>query len=143
MQKAENVNCTLNLPAKARWASMVTSLESVKEKQSSAAQNCCFRKVFQKSSNLSEEVRRTLLNETFWHESEAIVSLLKPLQSAITQQEEDSPNLADICRLNFRYEILKSTDSFFFTLLEQEEMKSINVIREDFCINIFHEAAYF
>ena len=31
MQKAENVNCTLKLPVKTRWASMVTSLESVKK----------------------------------------------------------------------------------------------------------------
>ena len=31
MQKAENVNCTLELPVKTRWAFMVTSLESVKK----------------------------------------------------------------------------------------------------------------
>ena len=31
MQKAENVNCTLKLSVKTRWASMVTSLESVKK----------------------------------------------------------------------------------------------------------------
>ena len=31
MQKAKNVNCTLELPVKIRWASMVTSLESVKK----------------------------------------------------------------------------------------------------------------
>ena len=31
MQKAENVNCTLKLPVKTRWAFMVTSLESVKK----------------------------------------------------------------------------------------------------------------
>ena len=31
MQKAKNVNCTLELPIKTRWASMVTSLESVKK----------------------------------------------------------------------------------------------------------------
>ena len=43
MQKAENVNCTLKLPVKTIWASMVISLKSVKKKQSSAAQNCCFR----------------------------------------------------------------------------------------------------
>ena len=94
VQKAENVNCTLKLPVKTRWASMVTSLESVKRKQSRAAQNCCFRRARKKSSNLSEEIRRTLLNDTFWHESKAIVSILKSLQSAITQLREDSPNLA-------------------------------------------------
>ena len=48
MQKAENVNCTLKLPVKTRWTSMVTSLESVKKKKSSAAQNCCFRIVRKK-----------------------------------------------------------------------------------------------
>ena len=31
MQKAKNVKCTLKLPVKIRWASMVTSLESVKK----------------------------------------------------------------------------------------------------------------
>ena len=91
------------------------------------------------------EVRRSFLNDTFWHESEAIVSLLKPLQSAVTQLEEDSPNLADVCRLffNFKYEILKSIDFFPFTLLEQEEEKSVIEVREDFCIKIIHKAAYF
>ena len=91
------------------------------------------------------EVRRTLLDDTFWLESDAIVSLSKPLQSAITQLEEDSPNLADVCRLffNFKYEILKSINSFPFTLSEQEELKSIIEVREDFCIKIIHKAAYF
>ena len=32
-QKAENVNCTLKLPVKTRWASMVTSLESVEKNE--------------------------------------------------------------------------------------------------------------
>ena len=69
----------------------------------------------------------------------------KPLQSAITQLEEDSPNLADVCRLffNFKYEILKSIDSFSFTLSEQEQIKSIFEVKEDFCIKIIHKAAYF
>ena len=31
MQKAQNVNCTLKLPVKTRWASVVTSLESVRK----------------------------------------------------------------------------------------------------------------
>ena len=44
MQKAENVNCTLKLLVKTRWASMITSLESVKKKQSGAAQNSYFRR---------------------------------------------------------------------------------------------------
>ena len=96
-----------------------------------------------KSSNLPEEVRHIPLDDTFWHESE--VGLLKPLQSAITQLEEDSPNLADVCRLFFylKYEILKSIDSFPFTLSEQEEIKSVIEVREDFCIKIIHKAAYF
>ena len=91
------------------------------------------------------KVRRTFLDHTFWHESEAIVSLLKPLQSAITQLEEDSPNFADVCRLffNFKYEILESIDSFPFILSEQEEIKSTIEVREDFSIKIIHQAAYF
>ena len=56
MQKAENVNCTLTLPVKTKWASMVTSLESVKKKQSSAAQNCCFQRARKKKQQL---VRRS------------------------------------------------------------------------------------
>ena len=93
---------------------------------------------------MSEEVRRTLLDDTFWHEYEAIVSLLKPLQSAITQPEEDSPNLADVCRLffNYKYEILKSINSLPFTLSEQEEIKSNIELREDFCKKIIHKTAY-
>ena len=87
MQKAENVNCTLKLPVKTTWASMVTSLESVKKSKVELRKIAVFEEPEKKSSNLSE-VRRTLLDNTFWHESEAIVSLLKPLQSTITQLED-------------------------------------------------------
>ena len=123
---------------------MVTSLESAKKKQSSAAQNCCFRRGRKKKQqlvrNLAHSSGRHIL-----YESEVILSLLKPLQSVITQLEEDSPNLADVYRLffNFKYEILKSIDSFFYTLSEQEEIKSIIEVREDFCKKIFQNAAYF
>ena len=63
----------------------------------------------------------------------------------MSQLEEDSPNLADACRLffNFKNEILKSIDSFPSTLSEQGEVKSIIEVRKDFCINIIHKAAYF
>ena len=66
------------------------------------------------------------------------------MQSGITQLEENSPNLADVCRLffNFKYEILKSINSFPFSLSEQQEIKSIIEVREDFCIKIIHKAAY-
>ena len=102
MQKAENVNCTLKLPVKTKWASMVTNLKSVKKSKVALHKIAVSEEPENKSSNLSE-VRRTLLDYTFWHEREAIVSLLKPLQSAITQLEEDSPNLADVCRLFFNF----------------------------------------
>ena len=121
------------------------SLESVKKNKVVLRKIAVSEEPGKKSSNLSEEVRRTLLDDTFWHESEAIVSLLKPWQSAITQLEEDSPNLADICRLffNFKDETLRSIDSFPFTLSEQEEIKFIIEVRKDFCIKIIHKAAYF
>ena len=80
-----------------------------------------------KSSNLSEEVRRTLLDDTFWHESKAIVNLLKPLQSAITQLEEDSPNLADVCRLltSNIVSLLRKKPKSIFALFEKNA-KNIN-----------------
>ena len=144
MQKAENVNCTLKLLGKTRWVSMVTSLESVKKNKVMLRKIAVSEEPEKKSSNLSE-VRRTLLDDTFWHESEAIVSLLKPLQSAITQLKEDFLKLADVCRLlfNFKCEILKSIDSFPFALSEQEKIKFIIEVREDFCIKIINKAAYF
>ena len=124
---------------------MVTSLESVKKNKVELRKNSVSEKPEEKSSNLSEEVRRSHLDDTFWLESEAIASLLKPLQSAITQLEENFPNLADVCRpfFNFKYEILISIDSFPFTLAEQEEIKLVIEVREDFCIKIIHKAAYF
>ena len=124
---------------------MFSSLESVKRNKVVLRKIAVSEEPEKESSNLSEKVRRTLLDDTFWHKSEAIVSLLKPLQSAIAQVQEDSPNLADVCRLffNFNYEILKSIDSFPFTLSEQEEIKSIIEIKKDFCIKIIHKAAYF
>ena len=119
------MNCTLKLPVITRWASMVTSLESIKKNKVVLRKIAIFEESEKKSSNLPE-VQRTLLDDTFWNESEAIVSLLKPLQSAITQLEEDSPNLADVCRLffSFKYEILKSIDFFPFALSAQEKIKS-------------------
>ena len=48
IQKAENVNCTFKLPVKTRWASMITRIESVKKKQSSAAQKYCFKRARKK-----------------------------------------------------------------------------------------------
>ena len=116
MQKAENVNCTLKLPIKTRWASIVTSLERVKKNKVELRKIAASEEPEKKSSNLLEEVRRTLLDDTFWHENKAIASLLKPLQFAITQLKEDTSNLADVCRLifNFKYEILKSIHSFPF-----------------------------
>ena len=57
MQKAENVNIVLKLLVKTRWASVVTSLESVKKtKYCSAAQNCCFQRTRKKKQQL---VRRS------------------------------------------------------------------------------------
>ena len=82
MQKAGNVNCTLKLPVKTRWASMVTSLESVKKN-----------KVVLCKIAVSEE--REKKAATCQKKSGTL------LQAAITQLEEDSPNLANVCRLFF------------------------------------------
>ena len=133
MQKSENVNCTLKLSVKTRWSFVVASLESFKNKVA-LRKSAVSEEPEKKSNNLSEEVRHTLLDDTFWHESEPIVSLLKSLQSSMTQLEEDVPNLADVCRLFFylKYEILKRIDSFLFTFLEQEKIKSTIEVREDF-----------
>ena len=90
MPKAENMNYTLKLPIIIRWASMVTNLESVKKNE------VVLRKIA--VSDEPEKKQRLVRcpghspDDTFWHESKAIASLLKPLQSAITQPEEDSPN---------------------------------------------------
>ena len=37
----------------------------------------------------------------------------------------------------------ENINSFPFTLSEQEEIKSIMEVREDFCIKFIHKAAYF
>ena len=63
MQKAENANCTLKLPVKTRWGSMVTSFESIQKNK------LVLRKIAvseqPEKGNLSEQVRRTLLDDTF------------------------------------------------------------------------------
>ena len=82
---------------------MVTSLESVKRNELVLRIVAVSEEPEKTSSNLSEEVRRTFLDDTFWRESEAIVSLLKPLQFPIIQLEKDSSNLADVCRLFFTF----------------------------------------
>ena len=143
MQKGENVNCTLKLPVKTRWGSTITSFESV-QKNKLVLHKIAVSEQPEKG-NLSEQVRRTLLDDTFWHENKAIVTLLKPLQSAITLLKGDAPNLADVCGLFFkiRNEILGNIDLVSFSSSEQEEIKSILDAREDFCIKIIHKAAYF
>ena len=106
MQKAEKVNCMPKLPVKIRWASMVTVLFPKSRfffgssETAILSNTILFSEEPEKNRNLSE-VRRTLLDDTFWHESEAIASLLKPSLSAITQLEKDFPNLADACKLFF------------------------------------------
>ena len=53
---------------------MVTSLESVKKNKAVLLKIAVSEVPKKKSSSLSK-VRRTLLNDTLWHESEAIASL--------------------------------------------------------------------
>ena len=43
-------------------------------------------------STLAKEVKKTILDDDFWNVNEAVVNLLTPLSSAITQLEEDQPN---------------------------------------------------
>ena len=51
IQKAENVNCTLKLPVKTRWAFMFTSIESVKK-----TKQCCAKLLFPKSQKKKQQL---------------------------------------------------------------------------------------
>ena len=80
-----------------------------------------------------------------WNINAAVVNLLKPLSSAITQLEADVPNLAEVYKLysNVRCDIRGNLQSIPFSLQEQENIATIFAEREEFCIKIIHTAAYF
>ena len=97
MQKVEKVNVTLKLPIKTRRGSMVACLESV-QKNKFVLRKLAISEISEKST-LAKEVKKTILDDDFWNVNEAVVNLLKPLSSAITQLEADVPNLAEVYKL--------------------------------------------
>ena len=97
MQKVEKVNVTLKLPVKTRWRSLVTCLESV-QKNMVDLRKLDVSEISEKST-LAKEVKKTILYDDFWNVNEAVVNLLKPLSSAITQLEADVPNLVEVYKL--------------------------------------------
>ena len=143
MQKVEKVNVTLKLPVKTRWGSVVTCLESV-QKTKVVLGKLAVSEISEKST-LAKEVKKTILDDDFWNVNEAVVNLLKPLSSAITQLEADVQNLAEGYKLssNVRCDIRNNLQSVPFFLLEQEKIATIFAEREEFCIKIIQKAAYF
>ena len=95
MQKVEKLNVTLKLPV-TRWGSVVTCLESVQKYK--VLRKLAASEISEKST-LAKEVKKTILDDDFWNVNEAVVNLLKPLSSAITQLEADVPNLAEVYKL--------------------------------------------
>ena len=87
-------------------------------------------------------MKKTILDDDFWNVNKAVVNLLKPLSSAITQ--EDVPNLAVVYKLysNVRCDIRDNLQSVPFSLQEQENIATIFAEREKFCIKIIHKAVY-
>ena len=96
MQKVEKGNVTLKLPVKTRWGSVVTCLESV-QKTKVVLRKLAVSEISEK--NTLKKVKNTLLDDDFWNVNEAVVNLLKPFFSAITQSEADVPNLAEVYKL--------------------------------------------
>ena len=76
---------------------MVTCLESV-QKNKVVLQKLAVLEISEKST-LAKEVKKTILDDDFWNGNQAVVNLLKPLSSAITQLEADVPNLAKVYKL--------------------------------------------
>ena len=122
---------------------MVTCLESV-QKNKVVLRKLAVSEISEKST-LAKEVKKTILDDDFGNVNEAVVNLLKPLSSAITQLEADVPNLAEVYKLysNVRRDIRDNLKSVPFSLQEQEKIATIFAEREEFCIKIIHKAAYF
>ena len=78
-------------------------------------------------------MKKTILDD-FWNVNEAVVNLLKPLSSAITQLEADVPNSAEVYKLysNVRCDIRDKLQSVPFSLQEQEKIATIFAEREEF-----------
>ena len=131
MQKVEKVNVTLKLLVKTRWGSAVTCLESV-QKNKVVLRKLAVLEISEKSS-LAKEVKKTISDNDFWNVNEAVVNLLKPLSSAITQLEADVPNLAEVCKFysNVRSDIRNYLQLVVpFSLQEQEKIATIFSERE-------------
>ena len=92
MQKVEKINVTLELQVKTRWESVVTCLQSI-QKNKVVLRKLAVLEISEKST-LVKDVKKTILDNDFRNVNEAVVNLLKPLSSAITQLEADVPNLA-------------------------------------------------
>ena len=73
IQKAENVNYTLKLPVKARWAFTVTCVENVQKSEVVQCKIAVSEEPEKQGSNLSEDVRRILLDDTFLLKNDVIV----------------------------------------------------------------------
>ena len=127
MQKVEKVNVALKLPVKTRRGSVVTCLESV-QKNKVVLRKLAVSQISEKST-LAKEVEKTILNDHFWNVNEAVVNLLKPWSSAITQLEADVPDLAEVYKLysNDRCDIRDNLQSVPFSLQEQEKIATIFV----------------
>ena len=95
---------------------MVTCLERV-QKNNVVLRKLAVSEISEKSTLVKEE-KKTILDDDFWNVNEAVVNLLKPLSSAITQLEADIPNLAEVYKLysNVRYDIRDNLQSVPFFL---------------------------
>ena len=122
---------------------MVTCLERV-QKNKVVLRKLALSEISEKST-LAKEVKKTILDDDFWNVNEAVVNLLKPLSSAITQLEADVPNIAEMYKLysNVRCDNRDYLLSVPFSLQEQKKIATIFAEREEFCIKIIHKAAYF
>ena len=122
---------------------MVTCLERV-QKNKVVLRKLAVSGISEKRT-LAKEVKKTILDDDFWNVNEAVVNLLKPLSSAITQLEADVPNLAEVYKLfsNVRCDIRYNLQSVPFSLPEQEKIATIFAEREEFCIKSIYKAAYF
>ena len=104
---------------------MVNCLESA-QKNKVVLRKLAVSEISEKST-MAKEVKKTILDDDFWNVNEAVVNLLKPLSSAITQLEADVPNLAEVYKLyaNVQCDIRDNLQSVPFSLQEQEKIVTI------------------
>ncbi|XP_076044853.1 uncharacterized protein LOC143027452 [Oratosquilla oratoria] len=139
-QSPQGQQQTLKLPVKTRWGSIIQCLKSICLNKH-ALQAFAINDDAKPSLNLS--IRKLLLLEVFWDQTEGILKLLKLVADAITAIEGDNKNFSLVLKVFSDLKLSFEENLFSSQILKSEEdaFKGIICEREKFLVKSIHLAA--